>query len=95
MGFSEMLAPPNVHLNSSLVKCMFSKRIAKPLTLTAWFVSPHTDWPKEDTEQAAGSTAASNNSNDHLWEESWDDDDENEDFSKQLKSVAPLSFTRS
>jgi 26 proteasome complex subunit DSS1 len=25
--------------------------------------------------------------NAHLWEESWDDDDTNEDFSKQLKYV--------
>ena len=35
------------------------------------------DWPQEDTEVPGGTT--------HLWEESWDDDDENEDFSKQLK----------
>ncbi|EAW07802.1 proteasome regulatory particle lid subunit SEM1 [Aspergillus clavatus NRRL 1] len=39
---------------------------------------PVEDWPQEETEQA--------NSNDaHLWEESWDDDDAAEDFSKQLK----------
>jgi len=37
------------------------------------------DWTQEDTEVPGGST--------HLWEESWDDDDENEDFSKQLKYV--------
>ncbi|KAL1973645.1 hypothetical protein VTN31DRAFT_6280 [Thermomyces dupontii] len=41
---------------------------------------PIEDWPQEETEQGAGSTV-----NNHLWEESWDDDDENEDFSKQLK----------
>jgi hypothetical protein len=35
------------------------------------------DWSQEDTEVPGGTT--------HLWEESWDDDDENEDFSKQLK----------
>jgi len=40
---------------------------------------PVEDWGKEETEQAAG-----DNQN-HLWEESWDDDDPNEDFSKQLK----------
>jgi hypothetical protein len=28
--------------------------------------------------------------NAHLWEESWDDDDPNEDFSKQLKWVNEL-----
>jgi 26 proteasome complex subunit DSS1 len=35
------------------------------------------DWSQEDTEVPGGTT--------HLWEESWDDDDENEDFSKQLR----------
>ncbi|KAF7163658.1 hypothetical protein CNMCM5623_008464 [Aspergillus felis] len=43
---------------------------------------PVEDWPQEETEQANGN-------NDHLWEESWDDDDAAEDFSKQLKYVAP------
>ncbi|KAK5055129.1 26S proteasome complex subunit [Exophiala bonariae] len=38
---------------------------------------PVEDWSQEDTEVPGGTT--------HLWEESWDDDDENEDFSKQLK----------
>ncbi|TID21315.1 putative 26S proteasome complex subunit sem-1 [Venturia nashicola] len=38
---------------------------------------PAEDWPEEDTELPSG--------NQHLWEESWDDDDTNEDFSKQLK----------
>jgi 26 proteasome complex subunit DSS1 len=44
---------------------------------------PVEDWPQEETEQGQGSNA--NGTNTHLWEESWDDDDENEDFSKQLK----------
>ncbi|KAL8843413.1 MAG: hypothetical protein Q9176_002026 [Flavoplaca citrina] len=38
------------------------------------------DWPAEEQEvpgEGGGST--------HLWEESWDDDDTSEDFSKQLK----------
>jgi 26 proteasome complex subunit DSS1 len=43
-----------------------------------------TDWPQEETEQASGSA---NDTNVHLWEESWDDDDAAEDFSKQLKYV--------
>ncbi|KIW99697.1 uncharacterized protein Z518_11110 [Rhinocladiella mackenziei CBS 650.93] len=38
---------------------------------------PVEDWAQEDTEVPGGTT--------HLWEESWDDDDENEDFGKQLK----------
>jgi 26 proteasome complex subunit DSS1 len=35
------------------------------------------DWPAEESEMS-GSSA-------RLWEESWDDDDTSEDFSKQLK----------
>jgi len=38
---------------------------------------PVEDWTQEEAEVPGG--------NAHLWEESWDDDDENEDFSKQLK----------
>ncbi|KAF4265300.1 hypothetical protein KXW98_000851 [Aspergillus fumigatus] len=41
---------------------------------------PVEDWPQEETEQANGNNV-------HLWEESWDDDDAAEDFSKQLKYV--------
>ncbi|KKK23884.1 hypothetical protein P175DRAFT_0136224 [Aspergillus ochraceoroseus IBT 24754] len=44
---------------------------------------PVDDWTQEETEQASGSAANGNNV--HLWEESWDDDDAAEDFSKQLK----------
>lgn len=40
---------------------------------------PVEDWPQEETEQGA------NGGNVHLWEESWDDDDASEDFSKQLR----------
>lgn len=40
------------------------------------------DWPQEEAEQATGSASGTN---EHLWEESWDDDDAAEDFSKQLK----------
>ncbi|EEP78573.1 predicted protein [Uncinocarpus reesii 1704] len=42
---------------------------------------PSLDWPQEDAE-ALGSTGTNN---DHLWEESWDDVDSNEEFSQQLK----------
>ncbi|KAJ9647802.1 26S proteasome complex subunit [Coniosporium apollinis] len=38
---------------------------------------PAEDWQQEDTEIPGGNT--------HLWEESWDDDDTNGDFSAQLK----------
>ncbi|KAL2003557.1 hypothetical protein VTN02DRAFT_3340 [Thermoascus thermophilus] len=40
---------------------------------------PVEDWPQEETEQGA------TGGNVHLWEESWDDDDASEDFSKQLR----------
>lgn len=37
------------------------------------------DWPQGETE------VPGEGGNTHLWEESWDDDDTSEDFSKQLK----------
>lgn len=37
------------------------------------------DWPQEENE------VPGEGGNTHLWEESWDDDDTSEDFSKQLK----------
>ncbi|KAF2717744.1 hypothetical protein K431DRAFT_288269 [Polychaeton citri CBS 116435] len=40
---------------------------------------PVEDWPKEEE---MGAQAA----NTHLWEESWDDDDTQDDFSVQLKA---------
>lgn len=42
------------------------------------------DWPQEEAEAPNGGSG-----NDHLWEESWDDDDASEDFSKQLACVTP------
>ncbi|KAN0067685.1 26 proteasome complex subunit Sem1 [Elaphomyces granulatus] len=39
---------------------------------------PNEDWAKDETDQSGGEQK-------NLWEESWDDDDANEDFSKQLK----------
>ncbi|KAK5094039.1 26S proteasome complex subunit [Exophiala xenobiotica] len=38
---------------------------------------PVEDWSQEDATVPGGTT--------HLWEESWDDDDENDDFSKALR----------
>jgi len=38
---------------------------------------PSEDWPEEETQV--------HNGNAHLWEESWDDDDTNEDFAVQLR----------
>ncbi|PGH15543.1 hypothetical protein AJ79_02325 [Helicocarpus griseus UAMH5409] len=48
---------------------------------------PVEDWPQEEAESGFSNSAntAGGDTNDHLWEESWDDDDNNEDFSKQLK----------
>lgn len=47
-------------------------------TLTG--IQHDTDWAAEDTEAASGAGATQ-----HLWEESWDDDDTTDDFSTQLK----------
>ncbi|KAL8908910.1 MAG: hypothetical protein Q9171_005254 [Xanthocarpia ochracea] len=41
---------------------------------------PVEDWPAEEQEVPGESGST------HLWEESWDDDDTSEDFSKQLKA---------
>ncbi|KAJ5794169.1 hypothetical protein N7457_000768 [Penicillium paradoxum] len=55
------------------------KCFPRPMKLTV----EHLDWPQEEAEQTSGSTA--NGGSEHLWEESWDDDDAAEDFSKQLQ----------
>ena len=44
------------------------------------------DWPEEQTE--AAQKGSSGDATKHLWEESWDDDDTNDDFSQQLKYVS-------
>jgi hypothetical protein len=46
------------------------------------FCAKKTDWEAEETEAAGGSGTTQ-----HLWEESWDDDDTSDDFSAQLKYV--------
>ncbi|RMZ68982.1 putative SEM1 Regulator of exocytosis and hyphal differentiation [Pyrenophora seminiperda CCB06] len=38
---------------------------------------PVEDWAEEETQIPNGNT--------HLWEESWDDDDTNDDFAAQLR----------
>ncbi|KAF2657519.1 hypothetical protein K491DRAFT_690976 [Lophiostoma macrostomum CBS 122681] len=38
---------------------------------------PLEDWPEEESQLPGG--------NAHLWEESWDDDDTNEEFAVQLR----------
>ncbi|KAI0204919.1 DSS1/SEM1 family-domain-containing protein [Astrocystis sublimbata] len=48
---------------------------------------PVEDWPAEETESAAQTTASGNGTTQHLWEESWDDDDTSDDFSAQLRYV--------
>ncbi|KAI1367913.1 DSS1/SEM1 family-domain-containing protein [Xylaria arbuscula] len=45
---------------------------------------PVEDWPAEETESAAQTTSG-NGTTQHLWEESWDDDDTSDDFSAQLR----------
>ena len=46
------------------------------------------DWPAEETEaanQQQGNSTTGGTAADHLWEESWDDDDTSDDFSAQLR----------
>ena len=43
-----------------------------------------TDWGDEDTDMAQG-VGPNGEANAHLWEESWDDDEQNEDFANMLK----------
>ncbi|KAF2964065.1 hypothetical protein GQX73_g9514 [Xylaria multiplex] len=45
---------------------------------------PVEDWPAEETESAA-QAASGDGTTQHLWEESWDDDDTSDDFSAQLR----------
>ncbi|CAI7634216.1 unnamed protein product [Penicillium bialowiezense] len=58
-----------------------TKRICKLAQTSKLTTRP--DWPQEEAEQTTGSAA--NDGSEHLWEESWDDDDAAEDFSKQLQ----------
>lgn len=48
---------------------------------------PVEDWSQEDATMPGGTT--------HLWEESWDDDDENDDFSKALREEMKKSESKS
>lgn len=58
-------------------------QILKYYTLPTKLTLQCPDWPQEEAEQTSGSTA--NGGSEHLWEESWDDDDAADDFSKQLQ----------
>ncbi|KAI0110226.1 DSS1/SEM1 family-domain-containing protein [Daldinia grandis] len=50
------------------------------------FPVEETDWPAEETEAAATAVTGGNGTTtQHLWEESWDDDDTSDDFSAQLR----------
>jgi hypothetical protein len=49
----------------------------------------HLDWAAEDTEAANGSEGTQ-----HLWEESWDDDDTSDDFSNQLRYASTQTPSR-
>ena len=51
------------------------------------------DWPQEEAEGPASTTqTAAGTGTTHLWEESWDDDEDgSEEFSKQLKYAVSLS----
>ncbi|KAL9128392.1 MAG: hypothetical protein Q9217_002916 [Psora testacea] len=44
------------------------------------------DWPASEQEVPPGAGREGESGATHLWEESWDDDDTSEEFSKQLKA---------
>ena len=45
------------------------------------------DWPASEQEVPSGTAGREGERGaTHLWEESWDDDDTSEEFSKQLKA---------
>ncbi|QRV89418.1 DSS1/SEM1 family domain-containing protein [Ceratobasidium sp. AG-Ba] len=52
---------------------------------------PAQDWEDRDTDIAnltnPSASGASKNTVDNLWEDNWDDDDVEDDFSKQLRQV--------
>jgi hypothetical protein len=53
------------------------------------------DWEDRDTDIANLTNASSGGakvSADNMWEDNWDDDDVEDDFSKQLRSVHFLLF---
>ena len=43
------------------------------------------DWTQEEAEAATTGADGQGGTTAHLWEESWDDDDEGEEFAKQLR----------
>ncbi|KAF1956271.1 hypothetical protein CC80DRAFT_73492 [Byssothecium circinans] len=54
------------------------KKVTAPLEEDDEFEDfPVEDWQEDETQIPGGTS--------HLWEESWDDDDTNEDFAVQLK----------
>jgi len=64
-----------------------SKNPSLPLARRTAAYRETADWPQEETE-AAGNGGTTQ----HLWEESWDDDDTSDDFSAQLKYRDPAAL---
>lgn len=62
----------------ALLVCFHESRINKALTFLNYSL---TDWQPEDSEAQTNNGPAQ----EHLWEESWDDDDAADDFSNQLR----------
>ncbi|CAE6427415.1 unnamed protein product [Rhizoctonia solani] len=53
---------------------------------------PAQDWEDRDTDIAnltSASSGGTKSSADNLWEDNWDDDDVEDDFSKQLRLMGP------
>ncbi|KAL4905871.1 hypothetical protein BDW74DRAFT_177568 [Aspergillus multicolor] len=71
-SFLKIISPPQASIAMYRADTSYKNKMLTYLLAT--------DWPENETEQATA-----NGNNVHLWEESWDDDDAAEDFSKQLK----------
>ena len=62
--------------STTLIPASSSQELALTMVCT-------TDWP--DSETTANEAKAGPDGSSHLWEESWDDDDTNDDFAVMLK----------
>jgi hypothetical protein len=66
-----------MNLRISQLKVRVKLQLTNVMRMVELTLMCDVDWTEENTDLPSGNT--------HLWEESWDDDDTNDDFSAQLK----------